>query len=126
MTKDIDKIQDAFDKIPEEKLEGRDKKFSEENVKSLFERHSELELQLKEDIFKWTQKVVKYYLIFVGVLISFVAIRMPLVSEYVSIDLTDGVVITLLATTTATIVGLVALIITSLFPKDQKDKQKTN
>ena len=126
MTKDIDKIQDAFDKIPEEKLEGRDKKFSEENVKSLFERHSELELQLKEDIFKWTQKVVKYYLIFVGVLISFVAIRIPLVSEYVSIDLTDGVVITLLATTTATIVGLVALIITSLFPKDQKDKQKTN
>jgi hypothetical protein len=123
MVKDIDRIQDAFDKIPEELNENAET-LAKKEAKSLDDQYLEQNLRHKDIIFEWTQKVVKYYLIFVGVLISLIAIKVPIASEYFSINLSDEVIITILATTTATIVGLVALIITSLFPKDKKKKRK--
>ena len=117
MTKDIGQIQDAFDQIPEEPNDSAkaiNKSLDEQNSISLDEEHSKLKLRQKGRVFDWTQKVVNCYLWFVGGMLFFLSVG--------TLKLGDSVIITLLATTTATIIGLPYLIINSLFPKEKPEK----
>ena len=70
---------------------------------------------LKNIMFGWVILVTTSYLFFVGRIITFLSKD--------KIALLDSVVITLLATTTTTIIGLPALILYSLFPKDKAEKK---
>lgn len=65
--------------------------------------------KLKRKIFIWTQYVVTLYMIFIGIVI------------FCSLPLSDNVIIALLTTTSINIIGLPALIIGSLFPKDKNN-----
>lgn len=78
----------------------------EELQKNLEMEGKKLDISLKKRMFYWALIIVSVYLIFVAIVILFT-------------DVSDSVIIALLTSTTATIIGLPYLIIHSLFPKEK-------
>lgn len=81
------------------------------------EKHN-LGLAQKKQIFKWALIISTIYLIAVGFIIYLCYQKNPN-------GLSDSVIIALLTSTTTTIIGLPALITTSLFPKSKTKKNQT-
>jgi hypothetical protein len=85
--------------------------------------HTDLDLQLKKNIFQWVKFLVSFYLVGVATIL----VSTGLSSHFLTGDkvfLSDSVLITLLTTTTINVLGLPWLIIHSLFPKSKKQKSK--
>ena len=98
-------------------------KVHENEAKKLENARKKEDQAEKIKVLYWTQKVVICYLSYVAILLFLIAIKIPKWKGWLSIDLEPEVIMTRLATTTATIVGMMALIIASLFPKNQTEKE---
>ncbi|MFM2199981.1 MAG: hypothetical protein RL769_34 [Pseudomonadota bacterium] len=88
----------------------KDKETALEKRESILNEGHIQDQKLKGRIFNWVQGVVTIYLVFIAVIICF------------SLPLTPNVLIALLTTTSINIIGLPALIINSLFPKEKEKK----
>jgi hypothetical protein len=78
---------------------------------------NEVIITLKRRICYWVMVVVTLYMFFIGIIIYRVAVEGKL---------SDTVLIAILTTTTINVLGLPLMIILSLFPKEDKNYQKTN
>lgn len=78
-------------------------------------RKNDQEYAMKSDIYRWVKKIINCYLFFVLVIIFFKAFS-------INFGLTPPEIIAILTSTTATIIGLPYLIVSSLFSKSENSK----
>ncbi|MFZ9470500.1 MAG: hypothetical protein ACO26G_05585 [Rickettsiales bacterium] len=78
-------------------------------------RKGEQEYAMKSDIYRWVKKIINCYLFFVFSIIAFKAFSL-------NFGLTPPEIIAILTSTTATIIGLPYLIVSSLFSKSENQK----
>lgn len=78
-------------------------------------RKGEQEYAMKSDIYRWVKKIINCYLFFVFCIIAFKAFSL-------NFGLTPPEIIAILTSTTATIIGLPYLIVSSLFSKSENQK----
>jgi hypothetical protein len=99
--------------------ENKSKEESEALRREILENNGiENDQVLKMGMCKWVKLISTFYLIFVGITIWLCGNARVSNLNYIS----DSVLIALLTTTTITIIGLPALILHSLFPKDKNKK----
>lgn len=106
------KIEEKDSQIPE-KIEKKDLEYEADRLNNV-QKQSLIELQ--KDICYWVRWVVSIYLAVVGFIL--------LVLLFGEGNLDTSVIIALLTTTTINILGLPWLIIRSLFPPEEKSKEK--
>jgi len=78
-------------------------------------RKNNQEYAMKSDIYRWVKKIINCYLFFVFCIIAFKAFSL-------NFGLTAPEIIAILTSTTATIIGLPYLIVSSLFSKSDYPK----
>lgn len=78
-------------------------------------RKDNQEYEMKSDIYSWVKKIINCYLFFVFCIIAFKSFSL-------NFGLTPPEIIAILTSTTATIIGLPYLIVSSLFSKSENQK----
>ena len=109
------KSPNLIKKTPKKNSRKSQKESHEEVAARLKNEREESDQKLKVSMCNWVKFISTFYLIFVGITIWLCGNARVSNLNYIS----DSVLIALLTTTTITIIGLPALILHSLFPKEK-------